>query len=107
MTSFRRTTLGLGIALLASVCLAGAGRDGAAQESAANADLDRRLREATRREVALRLLPYMFLTIYAPIAAVYLPPTLRAPASFVMHVVSFTALAVLFDYYSDRSRVTS
>ena len=37
------------IALLASVCVVGAGRDGAAQESAANADLDRRLREATRR----------------------------------------------------------
>lgn len=59
------------------------------------------------RAVAFRLLPHMFLTIYAPIAAAYLPPTLRAPASFVMHVVSFTALAVLFDYYSDRSRVTS
>jgi len=55
------------------------------------------------RARALRLLPYVFLVIYAPIGAGFVWAALRTPASFLLQLVSFTALAVLFNHYSETS----
>lgn len=49
-----------------------------------------------------RLLPYIVLGIYAPAAAGQVPDAWQAVASVVLHLVAFTALAVLFRYYAER-----
>jgi len=58
---------------------------------------------ARTQALAWRLFPYALSVIYAPLAAGFVWPPVRAPASFMLQVVSFTALAVLFDHYSVTS----
>jgi hypothetical protein len=62
--------------------------------------------QSSRRTEPIRrlLLPYLALWLYAPLGAALAPAVMRAPASFLLHVLSFTALAVLFSYYADRER---
>jgi len=45
------------------------------------------------------LAPYVILSIAAPLPAVFTPPMVRLPLIVVLLLVSFTAMAVLFDYY--------
>jgi hypothetical protein len=60
----------------------------------------RRMTGDTWRE----LLPYLILYHYAPAAAAEAPGIARPVLSFALHVLSFTALAVLFHYYAERAR---
>jgi hypothetical protein len=55
-------------------------------------------------EVRTRLLPYLTLGLYAPALAAPVPTGLQLALSFGLHLLSFTALAVLFLYYADRRR---
>ncbi len=45
------------------------------------------------------LAPYVVLSIAAPLPAVFTPPLIRLPLVMVLLLVSYTAMAVLFDYY--------
>ena len=58
---------------------------------------------ARTQALAWRLFPYALLLIYAPVAAGFVSPAAHAPASFLLQLVSFTALAVLFNHYSGTS----
>jgi hypothetical protein len=56
---------------------------------------------ARTQSTAWPMFPYVFLAFYAPVAAAFLPAAAGAPAAFVLQLLSFTALAVIFDFYSD------
>jgi hypothetical protein len=55
-------------------------------------------------EVRGRLVPYLALGLFAPAAVAIAPSPLRPIASFGLHLLSFTALAVVFCYYVERTR---
>jgi hypothetical protein len=58
---------------------------------------------ARTQALAWQLFPYVLLVIYAPMAVGFVWTAVRGPASFVLQLVSFTALAVLFNHYSVTS----
>ena len=55
-------------------------------------------------DVWRELLPYLVLWWYAPAVAAGFPGLLRPFPSFAFHLLSFTALAVLFNHYAERAR---
>ena len=62
--------------------------------------ISNRLTETRRWRIA----PYLLLAIYAPQGAGLAQGVARPALSFALHLVSFTALAALFDHYSERVR---
>ena len=55
-------------------------------------------------EIRGRLVPYLALGLFAPAAVAVAPSPLRPIVSFGLHLLSFTALAVVFQFYVDRTR---
>lgn len=51
------------------------------------------------KDIRWSLAPYVVLSIAAPLPAVFTPPLIRLPLVVALLLVSFTAMAVLFDYY--------
>jgi hypothetical protein len=56
------------------------------------------------RDVRSRLVPYLAIGLFAPAVAAFAPGLLRPLLSFGLHLLSFTALAVVFRYYEEQRR---